>query len=48
MISPEGLPPVTVPLLAGKDIGKGGFFVRLRAAATTLLGSAGLTVGDAL
>jgi len=42
VISPDGMPPVTLPLFAGKDVGKGGFFVRLRAAATTLLGSTSL------
>ena len=48
VISPEGLPPVSVPLYAGKDIGKGGFLVRLRAAATSLLGATGLVAEDAL
>ncbi len=48
VISPEGLPPVSVPLYAGKDIGKGGFFVRLRAAASSLLGATGLAAEDAL
>ena len=42
IISPEGMPQVTVPLYAGNDVGKGGFFVRLRGAASSLLGQAGL------
>ncbi|MCW9043446.1 MAG: D-alanyl-D-alanine carboxypeptidase [Pseudopelagicola sp.] len=47
VISPDGMPAVTLPLFAGKDVGKGGFFVRLRAAATTLLGNTSLAAEGA-
>ena len=42
IITPEGMPSVSVPLYAGQDVAKGGFLVRLRAAANALLGHAGL------
>lgn len=44
VISPDGMVPVTVPLYAGNDVAKGGFMVRLRAAALKLLAASGLEI----
>ena len=44
LISPDGMPQVSVPLIAGENVAKGGFFVRLRAAAAALLAHAGLRI----
>ncbi|MEL6236727.1 MAG: D-alanyl-D-alanine carboxypeptidase, partial [Pseudomonadota bacterium] len=37
VIETEGLPPVTVPLLAGRTVARGGYVTRVQAAASTLL-----------
>lgn len=50
VITREGLPEVTVPLLAESDVAAGGFGVRMGAAVTVLMGMLGMgpaSVGDA-
>lgn len=43
VISTEGMSDINVPLVAGLDVGQGGFLVRMRSAATALGGQLGLT-----
>ena len=38
IISPEGLPEITVPLYAANDVESGGFMVRLKTVSSHLLG----------
>jgi len=37
VLSPDGLPPTRVPLVAARDVGKGGFMARLKAVSGKLL-----------
>ncbi|PSL18980.1 D-alanyl-D-alanine carboxypeptidase family protein [Shimia abyssi] len=48
VITPEDLPEIRIPLVAETDVAEGGFTIRMRTAATVLMGQFGLTSEGAL